>query len=51
MDFSGLEGPDVLDNFDFDSFLQSNEDFPDFDPNSLAAFGNPEGVETGAEGA
>ena len=50
MDFGGLEGPDVLDNFDFDSFLQSNDEFADFDPTSLA-FGNPEGVETGAEGA
>ena len=48
MDFGGLEGPDVLDNFDFDSFLQSNDEFADFDPTSLAF---PEGVETGAEGA
>ena len=50
MDFGTLDGPDVLDNFDFDSFLQSNDEFADFDPTSLA-FGNPEGVETGAEGA
>lgn len=50
MNFGGLENPDVLDNFDFDSFLQSNDEFPEFDPTGLS-FGAPEGVETGAEGA
>lgn len=50
MNFGGLENPDVLDNFDFDSFLQSNDEFPEFDPTGLN-FGAPEGVETGAEGA
>lgn len=50
IEFGALEGPDVLDNFDFDSFLQSNDEFADFDPSNMA-FGNPEGVETGAEGA
>ena len=50
MNFGGLENPDVLDNFDFDSFLQSNDEFPEFDPTGIN-FGAPEGVETGADGA
>ena len=43
------QGGDVLDNFDFDSFLHDDAGF-DFDPTSLA-FPNGDGVEAGAEGA
>ena len=33
MDFTSLDNPGVLDNFDFDSFLQSGgDDIADFDP-------------------
>ena len=49
MVFGSLENQDVLDNFDFDSFLQSNDDFNDFDPTGFPLSG-PEGVEAGAEG-
>ena len=50
MTFANLENSDVLDNFDFDSFLQNNDDFGEFDTTSFP-LGNAEGVETGAEGA
>lgn len=49
MAFGSLENQDVLDNFDFDSFLQSSNEFDDFDPSGFS-LGNPEGVEAGAEG-
>ena len=47
MAFGSLENQDVLDNFDFDSFLQSNDEFNDFDP--TLTFNNPEGVEAGTD--
>lgn len=38
---------DVLENFDFDSFLQSTEDTPfNFDPAAIT-FANPDTVEAG----
>lgn len=38
---------DVLENFDFDSFLQSTEDTPfNFDPSAMT-FANPDTVEAG----
>ena len=40
-------GGDVLENFDFDSFLQSTDDGFNFDPSTLG-FGNDNGVEAGA---
>ena len=45
LDFSGLETTDVLENFDFDSFLHNTED-----GNNAFAFDGmnfPEGLETG----
>ena len=43
IDFASLENPDVLDNFDIDSFLQSGGDKSvDFDPVGFS-FANPEG--------
>ena len=40
-------GGDVLENFDFDSFLQSTDDGFNFDPTSLGFVG-ADGVEAGA---
>lgn len=47
LDFA-MGGDDVLDNFDFDSFLQpgNDEDNTMFDPNTFAMF---DGVEAGGE--
>jgi hypothetical protein len=47
LDFA-IDGPDVLENFDFDSFLHNTEDtgFSDF---GLINFGNENGVEAGAD--
>ena len=47
LDFA-VDGPDVLENFDFDSFLHTddNSTFPSFD---LMNFGNDNGVEAGGE--
>lgn len=47
--FSGLEGGDVLDNFDFDSFLHDDGGF-EFDASNFN-MGGGDGVEAGAEGA
>ena len=47
MDFSGLESSDVLENFDFDSFLQSTDD-PSFTFDPTLPFGTADGVEAGA---
>ena len=49
MAFSGLEGGDVLDNFDFDSFLHDDGGF-EFDASHFSLPGG-DGVEAGAEGA
>jgi len=48
MAFSDNMGGDVLEIFDFDSFLHDNETF-DFDAAGLT-YGNGEGVEAGTEG-
>ena len=47
LDFSALENPDILDNFDFDTFLNTDADTAGFgfDPNISYA---TDGVETGA---
>jgi len=47
LDFA-VDGPDVLENFDFDSFLHTDDNatFPGFD---LMNFGNDNGVEAGGE--
>ena len=50
MGFGGLETGDVLENFDFDSFLHDDSGF-DFDAAGLTFAGNGDGVEAGAEGA
>jgi hypothetical protein len=48
MDYGPLDNGDVLENFDFDSFLQSTDDGGfNFDPSTLA-FGSGDGVEAGA---
>lgn len=47
--FSGLDGGDVLDNFDFDSFLHDDGAF-EFDASNFS-MGGGDGVEAGAEGA
>ncbi|KAL8827485.1 MAG: hypothetical protein Q9191_003161 [Dirinaria sp. TL-2023a] len=47
--FSGLDGGDVLDNFDFDSFLHDDGGF-EFDASNFN-MGGGDGVEAGAEGA
>lgn len=49
MPFTSDMSGDVLENFDFDSFLQgtASEDFS-FDPSGLNAYGAPDGVEAGA---
>ena len=46
MSFSGMEGADVLDQFDFDSFLQDNADHAiDFDASlAFSNFDAPEAV-------
>lgn len=48
LDFSALEHPDILENFDFDSFLNTDADTAGFgfDPN--LTFNAADGVETGA---
>ena len=48
LDFSSLEGGDVLDNFDFDSFL-NNEGDGSFGFDANLAFGD--GLDAGIEGA
>jgi len=48
MNFGDMPSGDVLENFDFDSFLHGDEDF-DFAAAGLT-FGNGEGVEAGADG-
>jgi hypothetical protein len=47
LDFSALENPDILENFDFDTFLNTDADATGFgfDP-SISYSGD--GVETGA---
>lgn len=47
LDFSALENPDILENFDFDTFLNTDADTAGFgfDPNISYA---TDGVETGA---
>ncbi len=47
MPFGPIDGSDVLENFDFDSFLHDDSGF-DFDPGMT--FGNGDGVETGVDG-
>lgn len=47
MAFGDMPGGDVLENFDFDSFLHDNE--YDFDAAGLT-YGNGEGVEAGTDG-
>lgn len=49
MPFTNDMSGDVLENFDFDSFLQgtASDDFS-FDPSGLNAYGAPDGVEAGA---
>lgn len=46
LDFSALENPDILENFDFDTFLNTDADTAGFgfDPNVYPT----DGVETGA---
>lgn len=47
LDFGAIEGQDVLDNFDFDSFLNNDgADFTGFDNNFL---GGDAGLEAGGD--
>lgn len=48
MQFADMSGGDVLENFDFDSFLHDDNTF-DLDPSTFG-FGNGDGVEAGTEG-
>lgn len=48
MDFGGLDGQDVLDNFDFDSFLNNNEDGA-FAFDATMTFGGDGGLEAGGD--
>jgi len=47
MDFTGIDSADVIDGFDFDSFLHTDPDAGgfDFDPTSFQV--NGDGIETG----
>jgi hypothetical protein len=49
LDFGALDGPDMLDNFDFDSFLNTDTDTAGFgfDPSNIAF--PTDSVETGTE--
>lgn len=48
LDFA-VEGPDVLENFDFDSFLHNTDDNQAFgNMDFMSTFGN-DGIEAGAE--
>ncbi|KAJ5108710.1 Transcriptional activator somA [Penicillium angulare] len=49
LDFSALDNPDILESFDFDTFLNTDADGTGFgfDPNMSYP---PDGVETGADG-
>lgn len=49
LDFSGLEGPDVLDNFDFDSFLNNDAGDASFAFDANMAFGTDGGLEAGGD--
>lgn len=48
LDFAGLEGPDVLDNFDFDSFLNNEAGDGGFGFDANMGFGDT-GLEAGGE--
>lgn len=47
MDFANLDGTDVLDNFDFDSFLNTNDGDPGLGFDANFAFGD--GLEAGGD--
>lgn len=47
LDFSALENPDILENFDFDTFLNTDTDTAGFGFDPSITY--PDGVETGAE--
>lgn len=47
LDFSALENPDVLDNFDFDTFLNTDADATGFGFDPFLSY-SADGVETGA---
>ncbi|KAL2808959.1 hypothetical protein BJX63DRAFT_435674, partial [Aspergillus granulosus] len=47
LDFSALENPDILENFDFDTFLNTDTDTAGFGFDPTISYGD--GVETGAE--
>jgi hypothetical protein len=49
MAFSGMDTGDVLEQFDFDAFLESGEGA--FNLNSMDAYGNFDGLEAEAGGA
>lgn len=48
LDFSNLEGPDVLDNFDFDSFLNNDAGDGNFAFDGNLNFG-ADGLEAGGD--
>ncbi|KAL4972725.1 hypothetical protein BDW66DRAFT_116473 [Aspergillus desertorum] len=47
LDFSALENPDILENFDFDTFLNTDTDTAGFGFDPSISY--PDGVETGTE--
>ncbi|KAL2824758.1 hypothetical protein BDW59DRAFT_82141 [Aspergillus cavernicola] len=47
LDFSALENPDILENFDFDTFLNTDTDTAGFGFDPSITY--PDGVETGAD--
>ncbi|PNS17368.1 hypothetical protein CAC42_7051 [Sphaceloma murrayae] len=49
MDFGNLDGQDVLDNFDFDSFLNNNDENGAFPFDASMNFGGDGGLEAGGD--
>lgn len=47
LDFSALENPDILENFDFDTFLNTDADATGFGFDPSISY-SADGVETGA---
>lgn len=49
LDFSALENPEILENFDFDSFLNTDADAAGFGFDPSITY-STDGVETGTDG-
>jgi len=49
LEFGNLENGDVLDNFDFDSFLNNDGGDPNFAFDANLAFGGADGLEAGGD--